>query len=140
MDKLERELKRDAERIRVEVTPELRARIDASLHVERIKRRDTRPGRPGGNFWWFSGLTGVAATLIVVILIDRGHEATQPVTGEPPATVVVVPDSDRLDIQLQPLDVRNADFTEPLEDELAKLKSDLEKARDEVERDIRFSF
>lgn len=140
MDKLERELKRDAERIRAEVTPELRTRIDASLHAERIERRDTRPGRPGGYFWWFSGLTGVAATLIVVVLIDRGRDATQPATGEAPAIMVVVPDSGSLDIQLQPLDVRNADFTEPLEDELAKLKSDLEKARDEVERDIRFSF
>jgi len=140
MDKLERELKRDAERIRADVTPALRARIDASLHAARIERRDARPGRPGSYFWWFSGLTGIAATLLAVIVLDRGNDAVQPDTGEAPVTVVVLPGSGNADIRLRPLDVRNADFTDPLEDELAKLKSDLEKARDEVERDIRFSF
>ncbi|MDH4108162.1 MAG: anti-sigma factor [Gammaproteobacteria bacterium] len=139
MDKLEHELKQDAARIRADVTPELRARIEASLRAARLDRRESRDVRPGSYFWWFSGLTGVAATLLVVALLNRAGDPDTVAPDAPPANVVVVR-GDTVDVRLVPLDVRNADFTEPLEDELEKLKSDLEKARDEVERDIRFSF
>jgi hypothetical protein len=36
-----------------------------------------------------------------------------------------------------PLNVRTADLTGPLEEELLRLQSDLEKARSKVEQDIR---
>jgi hypothetical protein len=38
------------------------------------------------------------------------------------------------------LDVRNADFTSPLEEELLNLQSDLEKARKSVREDLDFTF
>jgi len=38
-----------------------------------------------------------------------------------------------------PLDVRTADFAEPLAEELEKLKSDMEKAREKVGEDLRFT-
>jgi hypothetical protein len=39
-----------------------------------------------------------------------------------------------------PLRVKTADLAAPLEDELQNLRSDLEKARDNVERDLKFTF
>jgi len=140
MDKLERELRQDADRVRPEVTPELRARIDAALRVARQERREARRARPGGRFWWFSALTGVAATLLVVVLMNRGGTLPQENAARTPSPAVAAVPDVATDIHAIPLHIRHADFAEPLEDELEKLKSDLEKARDEVRRDMRFSF
>ena len=38
------------------------------------------------------------------------------------------------------LDIRSAEFISPLEEELLKLRSDLEKARDNVREDVDFTF
>jgi hypothetical protein len=38
------------------------------------------------------------------------------------------------------LDLRSADFTSPLEEELLKLQADLEKARETVRKDVDFTF
>jgi hypothetical protein len=38
------------------------------------------------------------------------------------------------------LDIRSAEFTSPLEEELEKLKVDIEKARESVREDVDFTF
>ena len=69
MDEFDKRLKRDADAIDVKVSPELRARIDASLQgIEPVRqvRREPTPV----NMWWASSLTGLAAAVLVIVLIN----------------------------------------------------------------------
>ena len=45
-----------------------------------------------------------------------------------------------VDAAIVPLTVAPADFTDPLAEELEAMKSDLERAREAVEKDLRFTF
>ena len=137
-DRFAEQLKADAEAIPADVSPELAERLRASIHATE-PLRSQRPRPAAGFRWWLmSSLTGVAALFLVLVVVNRGAQVTTPVTPgvadreAAPATAV----PPLVDV---PLDVRTADFAEPLADELDKLKSDLEKARDRVENDLRFT-
>ena len=71
MDKLAKQLRDDAEQINVSVSDELDHRIAASLRavtpVEESKR--TPVVRPP-LFWWASTITGVAAALAVIAIVN----------------------------------------------------------------------
>lgn len=139
MDELNRRLKEDAANVRADVSDELSARIEASVRAtDRALAPVPRPGF-GYSLWWISSLTGVAAAFLIIALLDR-DEVAAPSAPVEPAIAVVVP---RPDVRLQnefPLRAETAVLTEPLEEELEKLRSDIEKARDGLEQDIRKSF
>jgi hypothetical protein len=127
MDKLAKRLREDAQRIDITVSEELDRRIEASLRAAAprgaLQRAPTvRPPL----FWWASTLTGLAAALAVIGIVN--WQARQ----EPlPAPVPIA--------ELQPpikLNMQTAKLTAPLEEELEALQSDLKKAEDKVRRDI----
>ncbi len=127
MDKLARQLREDAERIDVTISDELDARIAASLHAvtPASGRQRTPEGRPP-LFWWASTVTGIAAALAVIALVN--WQADRQPTA-PPVTVA----------ELQPpidLHMEAAMLTAPLQEELEALQSDLKKAEEKVRRDI----
>jgi len=140
MDEFENRLKRDAAAVQAEVPPELRSRIDASLRgVEPI--RTVSPARPATNrLWWASSLTGLAAVIALVVIGNFSEPDSASVQEvdvvartEPPLPV-------DLPLLAPELDIRSAEFISPLEEELLKLRSDLEKARDNVREDVDFTF
>ncbi len=142
MDKFEKRLKRDAQDIDADVSSQLASRIEASLlAVERIEpvrqnRSDT------SNLWWASSLTGLAAAAAVIVLLNWNRPEPAAVLPEQTA-FQVVPDAHEYLRQIQgrlPLHAETADFTHGLEAELQKLQADLEKARENVNRDIDFTF
>lgn len=132
---IERRLCADAEQIRADVPPELRARIQASLHAARQVRSVPVARRKHTGYWWASGLTGIATALLVMLLINWNRNAVIAVPEEQVATTVTPEIVETLGYL--PLKARTADFTGPLEEELQNLQSDLEKARLSVERDLR---
>ena len=139
MDEFEKRLKRDADAIRPEASPELAARIEASLRgIEPIRPVAERPASSTG-LWWASSLTGLAAAIAVVVLVNWNQPTVEDV---PEATVVnmTVPPDSVLTAPPVPLEISTADFASPLEEELVHLKSDLEKARDKVRKDLDFTF
>ena len=121
------------------VSEELSVRIDASLRAAERVRPETRTGRSGVPMWWFSGLTGAAAALLLIVLFNRSDRLTPDLPGEPPVAGVV-PEYDGWTQTEFPLHAETAVLTEPLEEELEKLKTDLQKAREDLEEDIRRSF
>ena len=142
MDDFEKRLKRDAEAIHAEVSPELKARIDASLHgIEPIQQARREP--PSVNLWWASSLTGLAAAVVVIVLINWNQPGPD---VAPVETVAELPTEG--DFPTEPdsladpglLQFRTADFASPLEQELLKLQSDIEKARESVQDDLDFTF
>jgi len=143
MDEFEKRLKRDADAIEAEVSPELRARIDASLHgIEPVRqvRREAAPAR----LWWASSLTGLTAAILVIVLINwnpPGADVTPVDTTADSRTGAELPTVPDFPANDQPmLDIRTADFASPLEVELEKLQSDIEKARESVKKDLDFTF
>lgn len=132
MDKLARELRDDANRIRAEVSPELDYRIQASLRgVEPVAPKKPAATTRSPLFWLASSLTGIAASLGLVFVLN---------TGQPPATEQVA-GQDMAALQLPelpalPLKVEQAMTTSPLERELSNVRSDLKKARDAVTEDV----
>lgn len=145
MDEFEKRLKDDAAAIRVTASPELERRIEASL-------RDTRQVMPVGpeprqqvsRLWWASSLTGLATAAAVILLVNWDR-TTAPemlpsqVADETVATRTVPAYVEQLHLRI-PLDARTAEFEAPLEEEMLRLKSDLEKARRTLAKDIEFAF
>lgn len=83
MDEFEQRLKQDADAIQATVSPELRARIDASLHgIEPI--RPAKPRSAPATFWLASSLTGLAAAVLVIVLVNWNR----PASDAPPARIV----------------------------------------------------
>ncbi len=137
MDKLERQLKQDTDLITADVSPELQERIRASLESTRqVEQIPRKAETPGVSLWWASSLTGLAAAALVIVLINwnppTDPQEVQPVASTP-GTVVSIQSG-------FPLNVETAEWATPLEEELKNLQSDLEKARESVERDLRQSF
>jgi hypothetical protein len=80
------------------------------------------------SLWWASSLTGVAAAIVVIVLVNlQTRPVSQPVT-EPPAQALVIPS---IEWQTQP-----AALTRSLEVELENLQADLKKAEEAVKQDI----
>ena len=137
MDEFENRLKHDAEDIRAAVSPELRTRIDASLRATKQIRPVPESRAPGINLWWASSLTGLAAAIIVIVLINWNG----PTTELPPVeSIASVPDNVNENQGLYRPQLKTADFTRPLEEELIRLQADIEKARQNVKEDIDFTF
>lgn len=143
MDEFKKRLKRDADAIEVEVSTELRARIDASLHgIEPV--REVRKEAPPINLWWASSLTGLATAIVVIVLINWNQPGPGVTLDDtiadvrPEAELPTVPE---VPADEQPmLNIRTADFASPLEQELHHLQSDIEKARESVRKDLDFTF
>ena len=148
MDKLETRLKQDAAGIQAETSTELRTRIDASLHAAREQRSTAyeRPARATTS-WWVSSVTGLTAAVLVIALFNWNRSAEQEVAA--PAETLVSSQTPTDTVSLPQewlggdgllLNVESADLTRSLEEELLNLQSDLEKARENVERDVKFAF
>lgn len=138
MDEFGKRLQQDAGAIEAKVPPELRARIDASLEGVtplRAAGRATVPVR----LWWASSLTGLAAAAAVIAIVNWNGDtpATLPAT---PALPVAVTVPDNAEPVPNALEIRTADFVSPLENELERLRADIEKARESVREDLDFTF
>ncbi len=140
MDEFENTLKRDAENIRTEVSPELQARIDASLRATQRIQPVAESHVSGINLWWASSVTGLAAAIIVIVLINWNRPTAEPMSVEQIADRTVPVAVDELQGFSPPRLIKTADFTTPLEEELVRLQADIERARANVREDIDFTF
>ena len=145
MDELKIRLKQDADDLQANTSPELRARIDASLHAARGTQSVTRTPlvRPV-SLWWISSVTGLTAAILVILLMNWNQPAQQEApdisaSNEAPTYSVTLPEDWYAGDGFL-LNAESADLTRSLEDELFNLQSDLEKARENVERDVKFAF
>lgn len=136
MDKFDRQLKDDAEAIEAAVSPELRARIDASLHAAKASQPVTPVPRPATSLWWMSSLTGLVTALLIIAFFNLNRN-DEPDPVQNPVAMPSQQSPERLFPETFPLKTRPAVLTSPLEAELESLQSDLEKARESVERDLR---
>ena len=128
MDKVAAKLRDDAQAIEVGVSPELDERIRASLEsVTPETARPKPPSRPAW-FWWLSSITGVAAALSVVAIVNLNQP--DPISPVPP---VGNPSALLPPVKWQ---VETAVLTSPLEQEIEDLQSDLKKAEEALKRDI----
>jgi len=139
MDEFENRLKRDAEDIRAEVSPELRARIDASLRATEQIRPVPASRTSGMNLWWASSLTGLAAAIMIIVLINWNRPTTELVPVEPVAHETEPDYVNEIPSLYRPK-IKTAEFTNPLEEELVRLQADIERARQNVKEDIDFTF
>lgn len=133
MDKLAKQLRADAEQIEVTITPELDARMQASLRAVRQERKTSRAaaGRQRvhtASFWWASSLSGVAATVAVIAVMNLTGSQPEMAMTEPPAPQYSVPK-----FTWKP---KAAILTESLEQELEDIRSDLKKAEQALKEDI----
>ena len=129
MDKLANRLRHDAENIDAKVSDELDRRIRASLNgVKPATDRGvtTQPSRPAG-FWWASSLTGIAAAVAVIAIINSQQAA--PVPQATPANIFAA-------VPVIDLKTETAMMTSPLQQELDALQSDIRKAEKLVREEI----
>ena len=134
MDKLAQRLREDAARIDVTVSDELDHRIEASLRAvtpetEAARDRVVRPPL----FWWASTITGVAAAVAVIAVLNWQMPA-DPLAPVPMRTTTPVPIAELA--PMPDLKTEAAMLTAPLQQELENLQSDLKKAEEKVKRDI----
>lgn len=139
MDEFAKRLKEDAASIQVKVSPELEARIAASIHATERETGGANVAARHRSFWWASSLTGLVAAALIIALLNW-NAVDEPKETPQEQVASVVPDYVRQLNTDFSLKVKNADFAEPLEDELEKLRADIEKARDNVRRDLRSAF
>ena len=122
-------LREDADKIEVTISDELDHRIEASLQAAApvSPRRPAPRARPAW-FWLASTLTGATAAIAVIAVVNlSGIE--EPAA---PAPTIVAADP----MPLLKLDTEAVKLTEPLQQELEDLQSDLKKAEERVRRDI----
>jgi hypothetical protein len=138
MDKLAKQLREDAATIDAEVSAQLDSRIQASLGAigPEAAPRQREPRRRPVSFWLASSLTGAAATLAVIAILNIVD------TNEPAAVPRTVADNtpQPIEIPVIDLDVEAATLTGPLEQELEDLQADLRKAQEVVRGDVRIDF
>ena len=132
MDKLAKQLKADAAQIDVQVSDELDRRITASLRgvVPEIADQPKAQQRPA-SFWWASSLTGIAAALAVIAVINSHSQPEAPIVQV--AETSPVPETAMLTIDWK---TESAMLTRPLQQELEDLQSDLKRAEEKVRNDI----
>ncbi len=153
MDELEARLKHDAAQIQAATSPELQARLDASLHAVHAVGpvTDQHPAlwnsardSAQDSTWLVSSLTGLTAVALVILLVNWNRPTEWEQTDSMVENLVNDPGS-RLPEDWNvsdnfSLNIRPADLTRSLDEELLNLQSDLEKVRDSVERDVKFTF
>jgi len=129
MDKLANRLRHDAENIEATVSDELDRRIRASIAgmtPATDQPASAPPAHPAG-FWWASSLTGIAAAVAVIAIVNSQQDA--PVPEATPANIfAAVPTID--------LKTETAMMTSPLQQELDALQSDIKKAEKRVRKEI----
>jgi hypothetical protein len=132
MDKLAKQLKDDAARIDVQISDELDRRISASLQCVTPEGPDTGVvrQRPAA-FWWASSLTGVAAALIMVAVINSNSQIEAVPAVSPEISPVIVATIPTIDWKAE-----SAMLTRPLQQELEDLQADLKKAEKKVKKEI----
>lgn len=129
MDKLARQLRDDAERIECRVSDELDRRIRASLEGIQPHVGKTPGPRPRSQaFWWASSLTGVAAAVTLIAVVNLAPPDPAPAVTEPAPQALVIPTIN--------WKAETAVLTSPLEQEIEDLQSDLKKAEDALRQDI----
>ncbi len=133
MDEFERKLKQDADDIDATISPALQRRLDATVHALEPKSPQARKPKHSLGWWWLSSLTGVAAALLLIVYLNRGDVAPEAVA---PVVVEATPDISVIPLVEMPLDIRSAEFAEPLAEELENLQSDFEKAREKLGFDL----
>ena len=128
MDKLSQRLHDDAERIEVTVSAELEQRISASLHAiaQEPAAAPVKPKRPI-SMWWASSITGVAAAVAMIAIINTQDPAPQSRT-EPAYPPLIVPNVD--------WNAKSAVLVGPLQQEYENLQADLKKAEKSLKKDI----
>lgn len=130
---IDKRLKRDADEIRPELTPELASRIRASIAAQPTPAKRPRSSISHRS-WLAASLSGAAAAVLAIaLLLPRDAERLP----EAPAARTVPEYVASVD-RAFPLQVEEAEFTAPLEQELKDLQADLEKARRSVAEDISF--
>ncbi len=138
MDKLARRLREDAASIDAEISAQLDSRIQASLNAvePETARRRRQPARRPVSFWLASSLTGVAAAIAVIAVLNVVD------TNEPAAGSRTVAENTMrpIEIPVLDLDVEAAMLTGPLAQELEDLQADLKKAEEVVRGDVRIDF
>ena len=129
MDKLAKRLREDAQNIDCTISDELDERIKASLQgvTPEPARRPKSTSRPVW-FWWASSLTGIAAAVAALVIIDLRAPAPESVASETPVTPLEIPTIE--------WHAETAVLTAPLEQEIEDLQSDLRKAEEAVRQDI----
>ena len=129
MDNLAKRLREDADQIEVAVSPELDGRIYASL--QGVRQEASQPvataNRPAA-FWWASSLTGVAAAVAIVAIVNLQESEPEIAATEPPVQQFSIPR-----FNWKP---KTAMLTETLEQELEDIQSDLKKAEQAVKEDF----
>ncbi len=120
MDEFEKRLKRDADAVKAEVSPELRSRIDASLRAIEPVRTTSVRRRGTASLWLASSLTGLAAVLVLVVIVNLNKPDANPVQEDVVAGHTEPPMPIDLPLISPDLDIRSADFTSPLEEELSE--------------------
>lgn len=132
MDKLARQLRDDAERIDASISPELDARINASLHaVTPVKEASPRPR--SWSFWLASSLTGAAAAIAAIAFVNM---RTPEVEVAQPTAVAATEQNNSYTVPVFDLTAETAVLTSPLSEELQALQSDLKKAEQKVREDV----
>lgn len=132
MDKLGKRLRDDAASIEAEISAGLDRRIQASLQnvaPERARPASQR-SRPY-SFWWASSLTGIAAAIAVIAVINLERPEPTPIAGNTVQPFVIPAIN---------LKVEAAMLTSPLQQELEALQSDLRKVQRAVREDVDLSF
>ena len=136
MDKLATLLKDDAESIDVEISEQLDRRIVASLHgVSPDLPEAAAVSRRPAVFWWASSLTGIAAALAVIAIVN----SQSPVDNSSEIVAGVTPEMSPVAVATTPIidwKIESAMLTRPLQRELEDLQSDLKKAEEKVKDDI----
>ena len=129
MDKLAKQLRKDADLIECTISPELDDRIRASLQgfQPEAVQAPIRESK-SFSFWWASSLTGVAATFAIIAVVNL--QAPEPVPG--PAVTMPAP----LILPSIRWNTETAVLTSPLQQEIEDLQSDLKKAEEAVKQDI----
>ena len=126
MDNLTRRLREDASQIRADVSPELDARIRASLEAaEPVRQESPKPAPRTPSMWWWSSLVGATGAIVVIVLMNLTSQPQVP-TATAPEIAAAMPS----------LNIQQAVLTGPLEEELENLESDLKKAEEALRADI----
>lgn len=132
MDKLAEQLRADAGRIDVQVSAELDHRIRASLRgvsPERAAQKAVKQ-RPAV-FWWASSLTGIAAALVIIAVMNSNRQSEAP-----PATIAAISPLSAVPTRMIDWRAESAMLTSPLRQELEDLQSDIRKVEHKVKQDI----
>lgn len=127
MDNLAKRLREDAERIECTVSEELDERIWASLHG--ITPEPVVQAKPKSfSFWFASTLTGVAAAIAFIAIVNLQAPEPGVAPTQPTPTALILP--------MIELKAKTAVLTAPLEQEFEDLQSDIKKAEEAVKQDI----